>query len=300
MQTIGIDVSAYQQGLDWTKVKAAGAQFGIAKRSEGTGGVDSAFDAHWLGMKAAGLARGAYHFSRWDLGTEPLAEAQWFLGHLPALDVGDVVALDIEASPANLPGRELSAWALTWLVTVERAIGFRPLLYSGYSFAHDYLTDALLSSYGLWVADYGPADCPAPVGPWPLVAMWQRGQASYAEQSVDQNLFFGSLDQLRAYGKPAPAPAPPRPAAASASASASSPPAMAPAAPRAGPRFLITRDMMARTQPDMASVLWVAGKPQMVYCGAVLNGTGAQTPHWVQVVAGGQKVWVWLGNTQPV
>ena len=38
----------------------------------------------------------------------------------------------------------------------------------------------------------------------------------------------------------------------------------------------------------------------MVHAGAVLNGTGKQTAHWVQVVAGGHPVWVPLANTRPV
>jgi hypothetical protein len=39
---------------------------------------------------------------------------------------------------------------------------------------------------------------------------------------------------------------------------------------------------------------------QMVNAGAVLNGTGKQTAHWAQVVAGGHPVWVLLANTRPV
>jgi hypothetical protein len=67
--------------------------------------------------------------------------------------------------------------------------------------------------------------------------------------------------------------------------------------PATGPRFLIIRDMMARTEPDPKAVKWPV---QMVHKGAVLDGTGQQTPHWVQVEAGGHPVWVLLANTRPV
>jgi N-acetyl-anhydromuramyl-L-alanine amidase AmpD len=63
------------------------------------------------------------------------------------------------------------------------------------------------------------------------------------------------------------------------------------------PRFLITRDMMARYAPNLTAVKWPV---QMVNAGAVLDGTGKQTPHWVQVVAGGKACWVLLANTKPV
>jgi hypothetical protein len=56
--------------------------------------------------------------------------------------------------------------------------------------------------------------------------------------------------------------------------------------------------MMARSAPSLAAVKFAKGRPQMVYKGAVLNGTGRQTAHWVQVVAGGQPVWVYLPNTR--
>jgi hypothetical protein len=59
----------------------------------------------------------------------------------------------------------------------------------------------------------------------------------------------------------------------------------------------VTKDMMARTAPNLVSVKW---PDQRVNRRAVLNGTGKQTPHWVQVVAGGHPVWVYLPNTKPV
>jgi N-acetyl-anhydromuramyl-L-alanine amidase AmpD len=66
---------------------------------------------------------------------------------------------------------------------------------------------------------------------------------------------------------------------------------------RAAPRFLVTKRMMARTAPKRTAVKFPV---QMVNPGAVLNGTGKQTAHWVQVVAGGHPVWVLLANTRPV
>jgi hypothetical protein len=60
-------------------------------------------------------------------------------------------------------------------------------------------------------------------------------------------------------------------------------------------KHLITTQMMARSAPDLNAVV----KPvQMLRKGAVLDDTGKQTSHWVQVVAGGHPVWAWLGNTK--
>jgi hypothetical protein len=55
--------------------------------------------------------------------------------------------------------------------------------------------------------------------------------------------------------------------------------------------------MMTRTSPSLTAVKWPV---QMVNTGAVLNGAGRQTAHLVQVVAGGNQVWVLQSNTRPV
>ncbi len=60
----GIDVSYWNAGIDWPKVRAAGQRFTFIKASEGDGYLDPTFDDNWRGAKAAGLLRGAYHFFR--------------------------------------------------------------------------------------------------------------------------------------------------------------------------------------------------------------------------------------------
>src|SRR5512139_2562731 len=60
----GIDVSYWNAGIDWPKVRAAGQRFTFIKASEGDGYLDPTFDDNWRGAKSAGLLRGAYHFFR--------------------------------------------------------------------------------------------------------------------------------------------------------------------------------------------------------------------------------------------
>jgi hypothetical protein len=60
----GIDVSKWQKTVNWSKVKAAGVAFGIARVSYRTGLIDAYFDKNWAAMKSAGLIRGAYQYFR--------------------------------------------------------------------------------------------------------------------------------------------------------------------------------------------------------------------------------------------
>ena len=67
--TFGIDVSRYQQNVDWNKVKDAGASFAIIRigyRGYGSGALvlDSMFENHFAGARAAGLKVGVYIFSQ--------------------------------------------------------------------------------------------------------------------------------------------------------------------------------------------------------------------------------------------
>lgn len=207
----GVDVSNYQRQIDWPTVAQAGIQFAIAKSSEGTGYADPYFPANWQGMKAAGVARAAYHFARPDINDAP-SEASYFLSVVAAaggLAQGDVLALDVEAGSGNL-----LAWVTGWLQAVEAAAGCKPLLYSSPSFLreHDLLGDATLSQYGLWLASWSTTP-PTPPPSWPVWAVWQSsasGTVPGITGYVDLDQFNGSRDQFLAYGKPQP-PAPKAP-----------------------------------------------------------------------------------------
>ena len=60
----GIDVSAYQGFIDYSKVKNAGIQVVYIKASEGTTLVDPYFRTNYDNAKSQGLKIGFYHFVR--------------------------------------------------------------------------------------------------------------------------------------------------------------------------------------------------------------------------------------------
>src|SRR5205085_10545153 len=62
--TKGIDVSKWQDTINWTSVKNAGIAFAFIRLSDGANTKDAKFAANWAGAKAAGIIRGAYQFFR--------------------------------------------------------------------------------------------------------------------------------------------------------------------------------------------------------------------------------------------
>lgn len=59
----GVDVSVFNEGVNWAALKAAGVDFAICRTGYGKSGVDESFQAHVGGAHAAGIICGAYHYS---------------------------------------------------------------------------------------------------------------------------------------------------------------------------------------------------------------------------------------------
>jgi len=201
--TPGIDVSHYQAVVDWNAVMSGGERFGFAKASEGTNVPDPYFADNWLGMKNAGMFRGAYHFYHPSM--DATEQADYFLERLSnangiqALAPGDLpVALDIEVADGVAPA-DLIAGAATWLQAIEAATGKQPIVYTYVSFWVNALGNpADLSNYPLWIAQPGVASPTLP-GQWPTWLFWQFDQqplSGVPSAVVDLDAFNGSPNDL--------------------------------------------------------------------------------------------------------
>ena len=73
----GIDVSVFNENIDWQAVKAAGIDFAICRTGFGRTDADETFAAQVDGAHKAGLICGAYHFS-YALNAEAAAEEARF------------------------------------------------------------------------------------------------------------------------------------------------------------------------------------------------------------------------------
>lgn len=196
----GLDCSSYQGQPDWHAVAAAGYSFAITKASEGSNISDPTFAYNFAGIKAANMVRGCYHFGR--VANDPANEARFFLGHLPALDAGDIIALDLEEGNGDL-----SQWARTWLDTVEAALGFPPILYTSPDYAMNHLAGAGLSRFNLWLADLSRSRTSC--GQWGTIAMRQyswEGRVPGINGNVDLDELARDVAGLKKLGKPGAAP----------------------------------------------------------------------------------------------
>ena len=77
----GLDLARYQGRVDFNAARADGVHFVFIKATEGKDYLDPMFYENWNGARAAGVARGVYHFMTWcSLASE---QAAWFIKMVP-------------------------------------------------------------------------------------------------------------------------------------------------------------------------------------------------------------------------
>lgn len=165
--TFGVDVSKYQQNVDWAKVKQAGAEFvmiRIGYRGYGSGALvlDPMFERHFTNARNAGLRVGVYFFSQAVNEQEAMEEAQgcWYVLNGRQLDYP--VYFDTEASGApggtgradGLGVEDRTKCALAFCRESE-ALGYRAGIYASTSWFNKRLDMSQLTGYSLWNAHYG-------------------------------------------------------------------------------------------------------------------------------------------------
>ena len=106
----GIDVSQYQDTIDWTTVNHTRVRFVIMRATKGDSEVDTAYSMNLAGATANGFVLGAYHRATPSLTAgDAVAEANHFLAVarnaagdlLPALDIEETGGL---RSPSSRTG----------------------------------------------------------------------------------------------------------------------------------------------------------------------------------------------------
>ncbi|HZW24118.1 MAG TPA: GH25 family lysozyme [Gallionella sp.] len=191
----GADVSNWQgKGVDFASLKSAGVSFVFVKATQGATGVDADYASDVRKAQAAGLATGSYHFYM----TDDTPEAQFRnFSRCISMQAGDLPpVVDIEVLSKN-SRPELAADLKRFLDMIERHYRVKPIIYSGESFANEYLKG--FSDYPLWLAEY--SDRPAPVLPldWKTWTFWQHtqsGRVNGIPGEADLNRFNGNAQSL--------------------------------------------------------------------------------------------------------
>lgn len=194
----GIDVSKYQNIIDWESVKgmnigAVRIGFAFMKATEGLGNEDAFFERNWKKAKDAGMVRGAYHFF---LATKSgKAQAENFIKSVNMVSGDLPPVLDIEQT-YGVPTDKLKERALEWLETVRAYYGTVPMVYTNVEFYKKYLKDDF-DKYPLWVAHYLQPERPRISRNWSFWQHSESGKVNGIVTKVDFNVFSGDSLEFR-------------------------------------------------------------------------------------------------------
>ena len=163
----GVDVSKYQETIDWKKVAADGVEFAMIRlgfRGMGTKGtceLDPYFKKNIEGAKAAGLDVGVYFFTQATTVAEAKEEAKFVIDSLKGYDITWPVVFDTEeitsykAARANVLSRETRTACAKAFLEEIKAAGYIPMLYANTRWSILRLDLAELAEYDFWYAYYG-------------------------------------------------------------------------------------------------------------------------------------------------
>ncbi len=194
----GIDVSKYQEFIDWESVKAMNVEgvqihFAFIKATEGVNNEDRCFKRNWKQAKEAGVVCGAYHFF---IATKSgKTQAENFIESVE-LRPGDLPpVLDVEQT-YGVTNQKLRQRVKEWLVTVENYYGVKPILYTNVDFYEQHLRDSF-DVYPLWAAHYLQKEKPRIYRPWHFWQYSEDGRVNGILYKVDFNAFNGDSTEFK-------------------------------------------------------------------------------------------------------
>ncbi len=150
----GIDLSYYNDTVDFSALKRAGIEY-VILRAGGRTGKDATFEKHYAAARAVGLDIGCYYYSYARTTAEALAEAAKLKEYIAGKTFEYPVYFDIEdSSQKNLDKQLLMDICFAFCNSLVES-GYFPGVYCNLNWAEEILhTEQLVTWYDVWIARY--------------------------------------------------------------------------------------------------------------------------------------------------
>ena len=159
----GIDISAWQNIIDFNEVKSDGIKIVYIKSSEGTDYIDPYFERNYQKAKERDLYIGVYHYVRARNVEEAIQEADFFYSVIKEKELDCKLAMDFE-SFGSLSKQQINNIALNFLERLKKITNMEVLVYSN-TYTATNIFSKEIAKYPLWVAQYGVSK-PSSNGNW--------------------------------------------------------------------------------------------------------------------------------------
>ena len=184
-----VDVSEFQQNIDFNKMKNDGIKAVIIRAGYGreSSQKDSMFESHYRNAKAAGLKVGVYWYSYADSMNDAEKEAKACLECINNKSLDMPIYYDLEDnSQVKLGKTKLTEIAERFCETIKKS-NYRAGVYANLNWFNNYLDyDKLKKKYSIWLAQYNSVNelsCD----------IWQNsstGRVSGYGKNIDTNIIF--------------------------------------------------------------------------------------------------------------
>ncbi|MDD6038713.1 MAG: GH25 family lysozyme [bacterium] len=152
----GIDVSRWQQTINWNKVKESGVKFAMLRLAYSQL-TDSEFENYYLGATNAGIPVGVYCYTKAKTVEDGVAEAQNLIEVLDGRPLTYPIALDLEDGKIlqNMSQAKRAELITTFKEIVEDA-GYQFVLYANLNWLNYYVDQQMLedNDVDIWIARY--------------------------------------------------------------------------------------------------------------------------------------------------
>lgn len=202
----GIDVSAHNGDIDFSKVAADGYRFALVKATEGTDFKDRKFDFNVREARRAGMLAGAYHFFRFD--TDGRLQAINLLHSTRNVPLDFPLIIDVEewGNPDAVATSEIVS-RLRQMISHLEYFGQDIILYTNKD-GYERFIRGNFDSYPLWICSFSEID---PEIPWSIWQYSHRGRADGISGRVDFNTLHPSVLPAAGTLEPQPIPEPDTP-----------------------------------------------------------------------------------------
>ncbi len=211
---VGVDVSEWNEDIDWKAAKAAGIEFAMIRIGygdtyrEGVFHIDKYADANIRGTKEAGIPVGYYFFSYAGTAEEAVREADFFVDYVEkhGTKPSYPLAFDYEYhSEEKSPPKESRVVIARAFLNRIKERGHYPINYSNYDYLNYRGFGDLVDEFDLWYARWGVSEPGRECGIWQYTS---TGRPNGFTGNADMNICYKDYPSIIGGDTPKPEPTP--------------------------------------------------------------------------------------------
>lgn len=153
----GIDLSVWNEDVDYTKLKEQGIEFAIIRCGYGKdkSQKDKMFEKHYEGLRQAGIKIGCYHYSYCNNINNAILEAENCLEYIKGKDFDLPVFYDLEEKTTSALGKDtVTEIAKIFCDRIKQA-GYKAGVYANLDWFQNYINvNEIEKDYYIWLAQW--------------------------------------------------------------------------------------------------------------------------------------------------